>query len=456
MAEKRDMLSQDPTAGTEYHRPDDRFIPIRAGALATAMAAEAERFRSDPDVIRRVADTIEEIVEQEVSAFERAMADRYAPFNPDRDTIPQIDLDEVRTPQGYEELSDRVDYLLEKANFTPLTEDQIRQAIRDANTFGFQVRVCPERIDRLKVWVRGCRIDHRRLRKWRHPIRGQQLDVLVYRRLATVARLKDQPYVNLKLFKEIPTTDVEALLPHADVKMTLLDRLKLLGGGAGAIGTTAMKVFKLIGAIVYWSRLLWIVLLGAVMLTYRSVMGYRRARKQRDSQRTQHLYYQNLDNNAGVIHSLISMIGQEEVKEAILSYFSCWGAGDAIDSSDALAERVQSYLEERFGATVRFDVDDAIETLTRFDMWADRDRFRVVAPETAAEKLTAHWQERRSVDYHERCARATAERKKAEQTETPELRDVRPPPATLLLNPKRQSSAVQCEEITDEQAVADA
>ncbi len=404
MADRGVILSHDPTADTECHRPDDRFIPVRSCELAAALDEDAGRFGVAPGILLAVAGAVEDVIDQEVSAFERVLGDRYAAFNPDRDTVPQADVGQARTPEGYRGLSTRLDYLLTKANLVRLTDEQIQSAIETANSFGLCVRLHAGRLAHLGVWVRGQTSTRRVARTWRHPLRGQARELTVYRRLVIVTRLQKDPYVNLKLFKEIPISDIEALLPHADVRMTWLDRLRLFGGGAGMLGSTGLKVFKLLGAIVYWSRLLWVVLVGAAVLTYRAITGYRQARTMRDSLRTKHLYYQNLDNNAGVIHTLISMIAQEEVKEAILAYCFCLGAGGSISSPADLRGRVESYLAERFAVKTSFDVDDALETLTRFGLWADRHRFCVTEPEKVEHKLRDHWQQGRSLGYHQKNA----------------------------------------------------
>ena len=49
---------------------------------------------------------------------------------------------------------------------------------------------------------------------------------------------------------------------------------------------------------------------------------------------------------------------------------------------------------------VRFDAPDAIESLDRFDLWADRSCLRVVDPAEAITRLKNHWGERRTAGYH--------------------------------------------------------
>ncbi|HUU85602.1 MAG TPA: DUF3754 domain-containing protein [Phycisphaerae bacterium] len=396
-----DVLSRDPTAGTAWHRPDDRFVPIRSCELAAAIADDTARFGPDASALASVYKAVEDVIEQEASALKRDLGDRYAAFNPDRETQPLADVKAARTPEGYADLEARLSYLLEKANFQRLDNVGIEATIRAARVRGLKVRVHPERVAQLGVWTRGGATTESRCRSLRHPVRGEQREVPVHRRLAIVTRLRDDPHIVLKLFKDIPVGEVEALLPHAEVAMSWLDRLKVVGGGAGVVGSTATKVLKLLGGLVYWSRLLWIVLIGAGILAFRTIMGYRSARASRDSQRTRNLYYQNLDNNAGVVYALISMIAQEEVKEGFLAYALCHAAGGEVASPEDLAARVEAYLAERFEATVCFDVADAIETIDRLALWADRAEFKVIPPAEAARQLGEHWRTRRSAEYHQ-------------------------------------------------------
>lgn len=66
---------------------------------------------------------------------------------------------------------------------------------------------------------------------------------------------------------------------------------------------------------------------------------------------------------------------------------------------------MMSSLADRFGATVDFDIQDALKTLTRFDLWLDRDRFEVIGPAPCAAKLQEHRRRQSSVAYHEQCVR---------------------------------------------------
>lgn len=409
-------LAHDPTRDTAWHRPDDRFVPLRARELTEALAADAATFGLAPDDVHALAAALHEVIEQETAAFERGLDELYAFFNPDRDTQPVRPLCEQRTPAAYAQLDAWLAYLLGKANYTALDEVQIEEAVQTANAYGLRVRLRPERITSLRLWVRGqgcaarVRRDWRHIRHWRtwkQFIRGTACNVPVYRRLAVIARLKDDPHVIIKLFKDIPKEDIEALLPHAEADMSLLDRLMVFGSGAGALGSVATKLIAFIttGSIVAL-QFLWVLTVGAGLLLYRTFMGYRRARTSRAFQQTQHLYFQNLANNAAALQTLVATVTQEEIKEALLAYVFCHAPNDPPATEHDVDQRVEAYLARRFGATLNFDCGDAFDTLTRLKLLATRTPPRVVPAETALDLLQAHWQAGTTRAHHATTASA--------------------------------------------------
>jgi len=408
-------LAYDPTVVIDHHSPDDRFIPVRIEDLVATLAADTARLGDAAAALPELAVLLQRVITQETAAFERDLIGRHNPVNPDRDTIAVSDLAAGRTATAYAELTARLDYLLTKANFTRLSDVDVGSVLHAANTRGLRVRLRPERVQHLGIWVRG-RAEIEMLRRTLRRPRGELRHLTVYRRLVVVARLTDDPNVQLKMFKEIPTEDVEALLPHAEIQMTWLDRVKMMSGGAGVAGTTATKLLNLAGSALVFSRLLWVLLLGAGWLCVRTFFGYRNVRAQRDLQRTTNLYYQNLANNTGVIHALISMIGQEDCKEALLAYLFCWRAGlpasatgsgalaaadsDGVRNADDMRRHVEQYFAARFGVDFTFDAADACATLTRLDLWSDAARLRVIPPAVAIARLQEHWLARRTEHWH--------------------------------------------------------
>lgn len=387
-------MTYDPLAGESisepgaWDRPDDRFIPIRACDLTRLLENSAPRWKLAPESLGAFVQALQGVVDRETGTFERQLADSYAAFNPDRDMI-SLTQPSPPPPETYEELFGQLAHLLNQANFERLDEVQIEQAVLRARARSLHVRVDPKRVERLEIWVRGQSSVVRVTRPWWSPWRPIYERVPIFRRLAVVARLRNDPYVLLKVFKEIPEADVEALLPHAEIAMSWFDRLKLLGTSAGTLGITVTKVLKLFAAVAAIWYLAWIVLIGLATLGVRTALGYRNARTHRDWQRTRHLYFQNLGNNASALQLLVATVKQEEFKEVLLAYVFCHahtsGEGSGRDAN--IKREIEQFLFDKCGSQVDFDWSDAWEKLSRYRLWQSAAECQVVSVEEAIARL---------------------------------------------------------------------
>lgn len=382
-------LATHEAADPGWSPPDNRFIPIRACDLTQALASDAARFGLDSDTVAEFANVLKQVIDRETDLFEHKLADTYAKFNPDRETR-ALGEDCVAKEHEYETLCDLLALLLDKANYEELDDVQIAHAVMRAKTRNLAVRVDPKRVEFLRLWIRGRGETAKRERcRWK-PWRQQEVTVPVFKRLVVMTRLKGDCHVILKLFKDIPEAEAEALLPHAEVTMSLWDRLKLLGTGAGTLGVTVSKLLKIaIGFAALW-KLAWILLIGAATLGVRAMLGYRNARLNRDWQRTRHLYFQNLGNNASALQLLLAKVKQEEFKEALVGYLfrqlSAAGSTTPVGTTQ-LCDRIEEYLRERFDVEVDFDMSDADQKLRRLGLCESGDIDRVLPIESAIEVL---------------------------------------------------------------------
>ncbi|MDA1036000.1 MAG: DUF3754 domain-containing protein, partial [Chloroflexi bacterium] len=378
----------------------DRFIPVRAEDLASVIAGDVDTFGENAAVLQDVADAITLVIDQEVGVFERQVAHEYAPFNPDRDTI-ILPGDEPSGETGEADgLIAMLSNLLWQANFEEMDEDQLVAAIRAANTHGMRIQIDPEKVRVLRVWVRGRGTTTRIRRARKRPWKKESYELEVLKRLVVAIRLRNGAYLMLKMFKDIPLGDLEALMPHAKVKMGPRDFATTIASGGGAVWTIGAKIVAT--GLAAAGSLLYVLALPLVGLSWKTFSSYRRALKDRDSDRTKHLYYQNLANNASAIHMLATNVAQAEVKEALLCYAICFAhkLEGGTDLIRRLHEVAENYLSTKLGIDVNFDIHDALETMDRLALWEDREALRVVPPEEALTILDEHRRQRRSANYH--------------------------------------------------------
>jgi len=156
-----------------------------------------------------------------------------------------------------------------------------------------------------------------------------------------------------------------------------------LAGGALLLAAGAANIFAWLGVIG-----------GTVGYGVKSYFGYLNTRNKYQLTLTESLFFQNLDNNAGVLFHLCEDALEQECREAFLAYYFLWReAGHDGWTADQLDDRVEQFLEQAAGLKVDFEIGDAMDKLKRLRVveQADDGRFRAAPIEQALHNLDAAW-----------------------------------------------------------------
>lgn len=289
----------------------------------------------------------------------------YAPLDPDRDnlllTIPTHD----RRDRLARELFDQMPDVLQRANYHRLTAEQIDQAIKAASRWGVRMRIRLDALDHLEVYGRGCVTGKRSVRNWHNFFRLESVDVPLYQRIVVVFRTNeefkslqfDPRRVYLRMFKNVPQQDVDMLLPALGIQMTWLDHSRIVVPSLYAAGIALWRFLRNVLLLAFFGVFKTVALVVLVLLAIgfgvKSMLTYRINTKRRYLlNMTQSLYYQNLDNNAGVLLRLLEEGEQQEACEAILAYFAT-----------ALLLPAQAQQELKVAPLSMADIDRACEEL---------------------------------------------------------------------------------------------
>ncbi|HMC10810.1 MAG TPA: DUF3754 domain-containing protein, partial [Pirellulaceae bacterium] len=347
----------------------DHYIPLRPAELVRKLGDEPRVTIFEREQFRRLCQLIEATIHHEYHSRLVQLKAAYAPFDPDDDAASQFSLSDDQRAASCREMFDDFDALLMRANYRRLSRDEIDRAIRSPSNSGPQLHLDLELFERLEVYVRGnCELT-RINRSWRTLWRDRQHLVPGYRRLAIIFRLRqsspltdplDTRAVVLKLFKDIPREDLETLLPGANIRIGLCEQAQILVPTLSGIGLTLFKLLKGAAAVAFagiYGLMAFLALIsGAIGYGVKSFYGYLRTREKHQLCLTRHLYFQNLDNNAGVIYHLLAEAEEQEFREIVLAWWLLWRGGLSGATAEQVDTAAEAWLKGRCGVAADFEV----------------------------------------------------------------------------------------------------
>jgi hypothetical protein len=396
------------------YKDREHFIPLRKQELVELLCRDKRLSEADAEAFRQfcrlVAATYHFQYHQKLEELKRA----YAPFDPDADTQSLDKLSEEEKQQRLNHLVSDFAWLMERANFKHLSCEDLEPFLKAANAWGVHLDVDFSVFERLAIFARGDGHQKRTRRRFWNWYRLETTTLPSFQRLVLILKLRahsrlgtavDTDSVHLKIFKDIAKLDLNMLLPGARVHMSLFDRSQIsfpLLTGFGlliykillpVIGFAAWVGERLIDAGGRPSVAFWSLTAGSLGYGYRSFYGYQQTKQKYRLMLTQSLYFQNLDNNSGVLFRLLDEAEEQECREAMLAYFFLWRyAGDQGWTSKDLDDYIELYLEQHARVKVDFEIGDAIDKLEKLrivEKIGDRYRGRPIAK--ALEMLDWTW-----------------------------------------------------------------
>ena len=168
-------------------------------------------------------------------------------------------------------------------------------------------------------------------------------------------------FVYLKLFKNMPRSDLEMAFPNTRIKFRTFDKLKLgatAGGGLATAVTTAGKIFVATNPVALAGAAI-----GLGGIAIRQVMGFVNQRNRYMVTMAQNLYFPAMADNRGVMTFLAERAAEEDVKEEMLLYSVL--AKEPVKRKELrdIDLAIESFMQNTFGVNVNFDLDDALVRL---------------------------------------------------------------------------------------------
>jgi hypothetical protein len=199
--------------------------------------------------------------------------------------------------------------------------------------------------------------------------------------------------IYIKLFKNIPRSDMEMVFPNTRVMFRLLDKVKLgvtAGGGlgmgavgaAGKIAVAATNPIMAVGAV-----------LGLGGIVFRQAVNFLNQKQRYMVVMAQNLYFHSMADNRGVLIKLADRAAEEDVKEEMLLYSVLAKERARRADLPAIDEAIEKYLMSSFGVSVDFDLEDALGRLIADGLVAENAEgwLTTLPPREGAKHLDARW-----------------------------------------------------------------
>jgi hypothetical protein len=424
---------EEPRAAGDILEPDEkrkreRFIPVTRFALLDRLtrpflwpqgqAVEARRFFRYLDYWRQ----------QQYFALLLDLEQTYETFSPDSDLLMTRRFSDKERAALQGRVFDGVENLLQRANYERIDPTDIEMILTRDSHYGLDLNVDMKAFEQIVIYYRGAsnqKYERRRIGKF---LRKEEFNVPIFQRLFLMFKLKSfearvvevmrergcnrpaaekwverrrqhmPPSINdkniyLKLFKNIPRTDIEMVFPNTEVKFRSMDKLRLgvtAGGGLGmgAVGAAGKLALILSNPIAAAGALA-----GLGGIAVRQAMGFFNQKQRYMVVMAQNLYFHTMADNRGVILKIAARGAEEDVKEEMLLYSVLAKEKSTRADLPSIDLAIESYLTRTFGVKIDFEIDDALERLIRDGIVTEKPdgTLATLPPAQAAKHIDEKW-----------------------------------------------------------------
>ena len=408
----------------------EAFIPVSRFEIAERMAVTGRWGAVPPDTIRRLFRYLSAwrhvVYKERLDDLEQT----YLPFSPETDLLRIGSFTPERRASYRKRFLTGIQRLLRQANYIEVPRAEVPGLMSGDTVHGLALRVDLDDFEECIIYRRGT--DYRIERQpsiWRAYLWSRDVEVPVYQRLAVVLKLwpeqdriaqvmaakglsrrwaarivrksrstlpegLDSDKIYIKLFRDIPHTNLEMLFPNTHVQFSRVDKIRLGGSAAGGVGIGVFgAVAKLMAAAVLSPYLLALAIFGVGGIMIRQVMGFFNQRTQYMKVLAENLYFHSLADNRSAFTLLANRAEEEDVKEEILLYSVL--ATETVHRHELpdVKALVSNYLRDQFDVDVAFDIYDALERLMRDGVVREGPDglLETLDPMTALEHFDAMW-----------------------------------------------------------------
>jgi hypothetical protein len=412
----------------EAQRGRERFIPVTRFALLDRLTAPASWPPGQASEARRFFRYLDHWRRQQYNAQLHSLEETYEPFSPDSDLL----MTRTFTPEQRRVMKQRVVdgmcSILEQANYDRIDHHDVEQILTRDSAYGLDLFVDLDAFEDVLIYYRGASTKRDQRRRWHKFYLKEEFEVPIFQRLFILFKLKPfetrvrevmqaeklshreaervvrrklasmpasvkEDNIYMKLFKNIPRSDLEMVFPNTQVRFRLFDKLRLgatAGGGlgfgavgaAGKIALLATNPIAAAGALV-----------GLGGIAFRQAVNFLNQKQRYMVVMAQNLYFHAMADNRGVMLKLAARAAEEDIKEEMLLYSVLAKERARRQDIPDIDAAIEQYLGSAFGVSVDFDIPDALSRLIGDGIVSERPDGTLVTlpPAEAALHIDRKW-----------------------------------------------------------------
>lgn len=421
-----------PDEGPDIVAPDDErakehFIPVTRFALMDRLTMPNAWPGGQATAARRFFAYLDYWRHQRYGAKLLDLEQTYEPFSPDSDLLltRSFTNEELDDMQG--RMVEGIRQILTQANYRPIDPSSVAEILTKDSHYGLDLHVDFSLFEEVLIFYRGASTRKDQKRTLRKFMRKEEFDVPIFQRLFLLFKLKPLEQrvreimasekishkeaermaqkqrahlpaavipgnIYMKLFKNIPRSDIEMVFPNTEVRYRMMDKIMLSGGGIAGLGGPVVGAITKFGALA--NPFVAIpVMIGVGGAVFRGAMNFVNKRNKYMVVMAQNLYFHSLADNRGVMIKLIDRAAEEDVKEEMLLYSVLAKEQANRRDLDAIDVAIEQYLKSTFGIDVDFDLEDALDRLMADGLVTEdaNGDLHTLPPQVACEHIDAMW-----------------------------------------------------------------
>jgi hypothetical protein len=391
--------------------PSDSFIPYQRRELLDLCIKDGRLRGPDGENFKRFCELFSAYTHFEFHREAEDFKAQYWCFNPDHN-IPQcanLPADQAEATADSVVASFRS--FAERANYREVSQEELERSFRDSTLVELATDVDLNDFKRVATFARG---DSKRKIKVPRLFRKVEVEADFWDCVILLLHFKDEEHFitpkhkkkgtrpDLRFqpgkiytyhYKDVPQCDLELLFPNVRISMTKKDKIMMsvpaIGAGAAVLIKVAGQFAVILVALALTLGWTWlrhqidpneehsnVQALAALTAIFTIVFAlggfgfkqwdvYKNKRNNFLKLVAENLFYRNLATNQSVFSRLLDSAEEEECKEAMLVYYHLLANSGTPMTAAELDRTVETWMKEKFGMVVDFDINGPIKNLTR-------------------------------------------------------------------------------------------